>query len=138
MKLILGLDPGVATGVALWDIDKQQFHSIYTAKLVEALIQIDLLHRHGELIRVVFEDARLRRWFGVASVERLQGAGSIKRDCQIVDDWCQEIGVPFKAVSPQAKGAKMDAGQFERLSGWSQRTSQHGRDAAMLCLGMRG
>ena len=84
---------------------------------------------------VVFEDARLRKWFGSKGREALQGAGSIKRECQLWAEWLAAVGCSYRAVSPHSKGPKLDAAQFARLTGWPGRTNEHGRDAAMLVFG---
>jgi hypothetical protein len=81
---------------------------------------------------VTYEDARLRTWFGAKGREALQGAGSVKRDCGIWAELLGTLKIPYKAVSPQSKGRKLDAAQFAKLTGWTGRTNEHARDAAML------
>ena len=60
----------------------------------------------------------------------------VRRDSSIWEEFLSGlVGVPFKPVSPQSKGAKLNAQQFARLTGWTGRTSEHGRDAGMLVFG---
>ena len=94
----------------------------------------------GWLAYVVFEDARLRTHFGTQRGTKeddalKQGAGSIKRDCTIWEDFFEDLGIPFMAISPMQKGRKETAESFTRLTGWTARTSNHGRDAGMLVMG---
>lgn len=134
---VIGIDPGVHTGVALW-CPKQKALSVVTSmRIVDAMQLVASHHAAKTLAYVVMEDARLRKWFGTKGHEAKQGAGSIKRDCQIWVEWFVLIGCAYKSISPQSKGAKVDAAVFQRLTGWTARTNNHGRDAAMLVLGSK-
>lgn len=135
--LIVGIDPGVHTGLAVWDAAERRLHDVASHGIVEAMVRVEGIHRQGLLRMVVFEDARLRTWFGNKGREALQGAGSVKRDCQVWAEWLGHLGCPYKAVSPQSKGKKLDAPSFERLTKWDRRTNEHARDAAMLVWGMQ-
>ena len=93
--------------------------------------------RPAKWIEVRFEDARLRTWFANKGREALQGAGSIKRDCLLWETWLQSRGVPYKAIKPAAGATKWDAAKFQRITGWTKRTNEHARDAALLCFGVK-
>lgn len=134
--LIVGIDPGVHTGLAVWDAAEKRLHDVASHGIVEAMVRVEGIHRQGLLRMVVFEDARLRTWFGSKGREALQGAGSIRRESAIWAECLGHIGCPYKAVSPQSKGKKLNAAAFERLTGWTGRTNEHSRDAAMLVWGM--
>lgn len=130
---IVGVDPGVHTGLAIWSRTDRKLLDVQTTTITAAMTLVRMMHDFGSLHSVVFEDARLRSWFASKGREALQGAGSIKRDCSIWQEFLEGLeGVPFKPVSPQSKGAKLDAAQFAKLTGWTGRTSEHARDAAML------
>jgi hypothetical protein len=86
---------------------------------------------------VRFEDARQRKWFGNAGREQLQGAGSIKRDCAIWEDFLKDLGVDFEMVAPKNTVTKISKEYFKQLTGYKGVTSEHGRDAAMLVYGMK-
>ena len=137
--IIVGIDPGVHTGFAVWDVDSRRLQEVATMPIVQAMIRVQSFAFEPEhaLQMVVFEDARLRTWFGAKGREALQGAGSIKRDCQVWVEWFERLGCAYRAVSPKAKGPKLDAARFAKLTGWEGRTSEHARDAAMLVFGMR-
>lgn len=135
--LIVGIDPGVKTGFAVWSLAEWRLTTVETLGITQAMTLIRTMADVGSLHSVRFEDARLRTWFGARGREALQGAGSIKRDCAIWQEFLSGlVGVPFLPVSPQAKGRKLDATAFKRLTGWQGRTSEHGRDAAMLVWGL--
>lgn len=135
--MIVGLDPGVRTGFAVWSRAERRLTTVETLGITQAMTLIRTMADAEALHSVRFEDARLRTWFGARGREALQGAGSIKRDCSIWQEFLSGlVGVPFLPVSPQSKGAKLDAAAFKRLTGWQGRTSEHGRDAAMLVIGL--
>jgi hypothetical protein len=132
----IGIDPGVKTGFALWDSERNELMQVETMKIHNAMDAVMDYAKKGEVV-VRFEDARLRKWFGKAGREQLQGAGSVKRDCGIWEDFLTWHKIPYEAVSPMQKGAKWDDGVFRRLTKWEGRTSEHGRDAAKLVFGMK-
>ena len=135
--LIVGLDPGVKTGFAIWSRAEQRLTAVETLCITQAMTRIRAMADAETLHSVRFEDARLRSWFGAKGREALQGAGSVKRDCSIWQEFLSGlVGVPFLPVSPHGKGAKLDARAFAKLTGWQGRTSEHGRDAAMLVWGV--
>lgn len=135
-RVIVGIDPGVSTGFAVWNPHGRSYTEVTSLSAAEAMLRLQMMRANDAIKLVVFEDARLRTWFGTKGREALQGAGSIKRDCAILADWLGLIDLPFKAVSPKAKGAKVDAARFAKLTGWTGRTNEHARDAAMLVWGM--
>lgn len=130
----IGIDPGTHTGFAEWDDVSKEFVSVETLPIHQALFRVRDLHLTEEVM-VIFEDARLRRWYGNAGREQLQGAGSIKRDCTIWDDFLTQYGIPFRALPPSKGMTKWSAGYFAKVTGWKGRTSEHARDAAILVLG---
>lgn len=133
----IGIDTGVNTGLAimLWgDLTR-----VETTSITKAMALI-LQWCPSEETKIYIEDAR--KWNGYSknitdkkSKSKAQGAGSVKRDAQIWEDWCKENGYEYLLLSPAAKGAKVDAEKFEKITGWQGRTSQHARDAAMLVYG---
>lgn len=141
-KYIIGIDPGVNTGFCVWDMREGRIRSIASYKIHEAMDAVMIWHRSGELEGVIFEDARLRVWFGSqprggkSDIGRLQGAGSVKRDCQIWADFLAGSGIKCHAISPQGKGAKACAQDFARITGVTARINEHARDAGMLVFGL--
>lgn len=139
-NLMVGLDPGVNTGFAVWDRAKRRLTVVESLKLHEAMEHVRLMHVGGSLHSVTFEDARKREWFGARmspEMERakLQGVGSVKRDCAIWEDYLRALGVPYVAQAPGVGLTKWNADTFVRITKWAGRTNSHGRDAALLVFG---
>lgn len=131
--LCVGIDTGTNVGLAEWNCIARKLLSVRTMKLHRALELVDNLHKsNGDNLLVRFEDARLRKWYGNAGREKLQGAGSIKRDCVIWQEFLTDKGIRFEAVAPKNNMTKLTDERFKKLTGWLGRTSEHGRDAAML------
>ena len=144
MKYI-GIDTGVNTGFAVWDTEKQAFDRIECLKIHAAMkIVLNTILANPFIETVVrFEDARQRRWIPDThdirrEMGRRQGAGSVKRDCQIWEDFLSDNGVRFEMIAPKNNATKMNGDVFKNLTKWPKRTNSHGRDAAMLVFGEQG
>lgn len=127
---IIGIDPGVNTGIAVWDAVNRKLEAVGSMKIHEAL-EISSIYKHPKCFWRI-EDARKRKWFGNNSAAKQQGAGSIKRDCKIWEDFLIDIGVDFEMIHPIKAGTKHLSKTFKELTGWTERTNEHSRDAAML------
>ena len=131
---IIGIDPGVNTGFAVWGVHNQAFMEITTVQIHTAMqIILPYIAHKPALVRV--EDARLRKWYGNDNGDRTksQGAGSIKRDCSIWEDFLKDMGVYYEMVAPKDTMTKLTPETFRNMTGLNIRTSKHARDAAMLC-----
>ena len=137
MAVLVGIDTGRHTGFAVWDTEKRQLDFVDTIPIHEALLRI-WSQRHAN-VEVYFEDARQRKWYGTRTAKedrnKLQGAGSVKRDSTIWEDALKDWGIPFHAVAPKHNTTKMTPEYFLTVTGWKGRTSEHSRDAAMLVFG---
>lgn len=136
-NLAIGIDPGVNTGLAIWDIDEKRFTDIRTDSILTIIDRLknDYLSKDDISIVLVVEDARKRTYFGNTGRERLKGAGSVERDCKIWEEFCELYGVKLCLIHPKHNKTKLNAEQFTRITGYTGRTSVHARDAAMLVYG---
>ncbi len=140
--LYIGIDPGTTTGLALWP--KKDFGSLklMSGPLIEIYQKIlrhpfwvGHVHESKEIL-IRIEDARLRKWYGKQSSAKLQGAGSIKRDCAIWEEICNHHGWNYEMVHPIKGGTKWPAKIFNNITGYRGRSNEHERDAAMLVYGL--
>lgn len=134
LLVLVGIDTGTDTGIGLRIGNEVSVFSLKihkALKFIESLITEDRVH-----IRV--EDARKRKWFGNNSKAKKQGAGSIKRDAVIWEDFLNDLKeqsnglLTFEMIHPIKGGTKLSASQFKALTGITTRTNQHGRDAYMI------
>lgn len=141
MKLFIGIDTGTETGLAVWN--GSSFTEVRTTKIHAALKRVEELAEEnpGEVC-VVIEDANLRKWFPQEKSEseyrgKLMGAGSVKRDSTIWRDFCKDLGIQFTAVPPRPGMTKWNEDYWKHVTGWTGRTSEHARDAALLVFGRK-
>lgn len=137
MKLVIGIDPGVNTGVALYANGK--LLSLQTIEPID--IQDCIKRSYADLI--VFEDSRLQSAVWVPSKNKAvanniaRKIGQVDALCSLIEDTCNRWEIKFMRVSPKAKGGKMNAEDFNELTGWTHRSNQHERDAAMVAWQLR-
>lgn len=136
-RYIIGIDPGTNTGVAMWDRERKELKYSKSFKIHQAIEMVQGTFKNEKFDESDFffriEDARLRKWFGKSTKGKDQGAGSIKRDCSIWEDFMKDWGFNYEMVNPKYQTTKLSAEQFKNLTGWEGKTNEHGRDAAMLC-----
>lgn len=132
MSVIIGLDPGAHTGLAVFQNGSLvELATIKPASIYSALVQ-------WQPRRVVFEDSRLQghAWTThaarAAALKMARNIGEVDGYCRIIVDYCELLGIMAHGISPKSKGAKMDADSFRELTGWTGRTNQHERDATMV------
>lgn len=139
--IYIGIDPGVNTGMAVWDTETKSLRFVATLPILEAMSYVKTFR---EVIspdcHIIFEDARKRKYLprekNLSEYRgRLMGAGSIKRDCEIWEEFAKRIGVTYTAVPPRKGATKWGAYYFKKVTGWEGRTSNHARDAALLVFG---
>lgn len=134
-KILIGIDTGVNTGfaVAIDSGNGGDLQKVECLSITQAMANInELVTEHGkENIKLYIEDARLRTWF-TGGREKAQGVGSVKRDAQIWEEWCKEQDLNYIMIHPKANATKTKADVFKKRTGWSGRTNEHARDAAML------
>lgn len=143
--IYVGIDPGVNTGVAIWDTKKQRFKSIDTYNIIEALHTLSLEFAGGVVrdgiavfneasVHFIIEDARKRKGDAGLTDEKKQGAGSVKRDSKIWQEFCEYYNIPYTLAAPNGKLNKIahDRKMWEMQTGYKSRTSEHARCAAML------
>jgi hypothetical protein len=128
----IGIDCGVNTGFAVWSAKEVKFVKVASIPIHKALFEVKKAFDSGKNLKVYIEDARLRKWFGSRSNEKLQGAGSVKRDSKIWEDFCKDYQIPYELVNPKDNKTKLDAKQFKAYTRYEGVTNEHSRDASML------
>lgn len=130
---ILGIDPGQNTGIAILRGGALVELRTVSPADVEAVIALD----RQQL--VVFEDSRKNTFFprSKCTSQRVElhiarRVGEIDQLCREIERVCVLFGIPCIGVSPQRKGAKLNAERFAEITGWTKRCNQHERDAAMV------
>ncbi len=140
--IAIGVDPGVNTGVAVWDSGEFKLKIVQSMNIIEAM---DFVLTWSGACRfnktpmiVIVEDARKRKGrFTIADANEekygggvREGVGSVKRDSKIWEEFLTHHEIPFELRTPRV--TKRSPEEFARMTAWTERTSKHGRDAAMI------
>jgi hypothetical protein len=131
-SVVLGIDPGVNTGVATYRAGK-----LVALDTIEPH-QIERFIRAKAPARIVFEDSRLqshtwtRAATRAAAAKMARNVGQVDAWCTLITAVCAELGIPAQGISPAGKGAKLNADAFARVTGWTGKSNEHARDAAMV------
>ena len=133
--ILLAIDPGASTGMALFRDGK-----LVALRTVEPLALIETIKAVCP-DAIAIEDSRLQG----AIWHSGRGQAKLARDVGRIDGWCDLVESAatwlrcgFYPVSPQGKGTKVNAATFKQVTGWIGQTNQHERDAAMVGWPMRG
>lgn len=134
----IGIDPGTSTGISIWNCEEKKLVTVETLPIHWAMDRVLTIRNSGRTLFVRVEDAGQAVYGRNKETDRnrLQGAGSIKRDTSIWRDFLKDMGIDFEMVRPDKKKTKWDAETFRKITGWKDRTSNHGRDSALLVFGM--
>ena len=133
--VLIGIDTGKNTGFATYSPISRRLLSVETLQIHQAMERVLAISQKFK-IKVRFEDARLRKYLKDKDPGAIQGAGSIKRDATIWEDFLIDKGIDYECVSPDDNKTKITPETFTKMTGWTGRTSNHARDAAMLVTGL--
>lgn len=143
MKVFIGIDPGVSCGFALYK-PATGYLWLETFTFWE-LIQQLTSHVFNEPRPVVYiEDPRGNKpvFFRGLTIKKnnrvAQNVGSNKRDAALIIEWCRDHGFEVVTVTPNSRSlTKLTAEQFNKMTGYEGRSSQHARDAACIVWGLK-
>jgi hypothetical protein len=143
--LLIGIDPGTVTGLGVWDATARKLQAVLSMD-AQFLAQSWVLEQRtqaesaGQIILVILEDARkaktgrFGKHFGNTKV--LQGVGAVKRESKLWEQWLVHHRIPYASFPPRPSLTKWPADYFRSLTGWTERTNNHARDAACLVFGI--
>lgn len=135
--LSIGIDPGKNTGFAIYSLQEKKLVRVETVTFWRAYGQV-LLHPIEQISRVVIEVPDNKHvWHkdavGIRAIQRQAvNVGSVLREAELLAEGLERAGYPVVRTNPRGKVKVED---FERLTGWTGRSNQHSRDAALLCYG---
>ncbi len=129
---IIGIDPGVKTGIAVWDRSKKYLTKMATLDIDKAWQLVQDYYSKDRSI-ILIENPNLRTYYGKNPFQKMQGAGSIKRDWSVWQKRLKDAGMDYIPVAPQDF---QSIDNHEVFCKWVNqhfsRTSVHSRDAAMM------
>jgi len=132
MRILLGIDPGRNTGMAV--IKDGKLDALGT------ICPLDLMAWLTDVSpdRVIFEDSRLTSHLFTTNRNQAvaksmaRKVGQVDMVCNLIVEACDRLGIPAHGISPKGKGAKLNAAQFKAATGWEGPSNEHGRDSCMV------
>jgi hypothetical protein len=139
----IGIDPGVKNGFAVWDTEKQQFISITTIcfwEAIETVFNYAKYKGYKNLIVFIEDSAgnkpifqKLKTSNELCQNKISQNVGSNKAYCNLMKQYFERHEIKYIATVPKKKNyVKNNPELFKKITGYTKRTSEHSRDAAML------
>lgn len=126
----IGIDPGVNTGIAIYDCSKKQLIECYSSDFWNA---VNVLKSYTNACVFVEMPGTKAVWHTAAKSQAAKNrtavnVGSVLREAELII----ELAIKLHDVIICEPSRKIDAQLFEKITGWEQKTNQHSRDAAML------
>jgi hypothetical protein len=137
-RYVVGIDPGVKTGVASFDSRLEALAELFTSDFWGVVDHVMRVYAPNDAV-IVIENPKLNRpvfrergHFDKPNVreEMAQRVGANKRDATLLIERFEALGFEVQQVRPSRR--KWTAEDLLRETRWSGRSSQHARDAAAL------
>ena len=133
--LVIGIDPGKDTGYAVYSIVEGKLTTVTSTDFWDAFIAVEELgpERVAEVVVEVPDNKHV--WHGAAANAKANqrmglNVGMAIREGELLAEGFRRRGYNVRTVHPRGK---VDTKKFNAFTGWTGRTNQHARDAALLC-----
>lgn len=136
-EVVVGIDPGKSTGFAVYSVDWERLIVLETLDFWGAYDRAMGFVRTVPTMVIIEVPNSKHVWHKGAASERAlqrQGAnvGSVVREAELLAEGLARENCIVKRVQPRKK---VNAKDFATITGWTNRSNQHERDAAMMCFG---
>lgn len=128
--IVIGIDPGIKTGYAVKT--SKGIEIAKTLTIWELFEELTLAQDHLVNYRVIVEDARKRKWYGMNAEAKREGAGWIKTLCGQIEAYLLKHEIPHKMIHPIKGGTKLTPAMVKKVTGFQEKTNEHTRDAIMI------
>ena len=134
-SVVIGIDPGTNTGITVYDCEKKEYIICETMLITNAVMIVEKIISTRSPVLITVEDARAIS----GDPSKKLGAGSIRRDCSIWEDYLNEKssiasnGVFYRFVKPLKNPyLKMEPTKWLAFSKYKGKRlpSEHARDSA--------
>jgi hypothetical protein len=140
-KTAIGIDPD--KGIAVWDVRARRLLRVSTTTFWDIIEILRQAQMWDGGVEVHIEAPYMNKPTWITSASRYtqdkvsQNVGANKMKALLLVEFCRRMNIVCFERKPTAKSfTKMSAEQFAKITGWTDRTSDHGRDAAMLVFGI--
>lgn len=146
----IGIDPGVKSGLAIWDAKLGRITFLKSVSFFEALHKLLIFSeeckKENHHFAVIIENpkgisgmyGRHDKYVGNVRTTIAQSVGSNKRDSALIFEFCQLHSFPCYLITPGKHSlTKLSAEEFRSRFKWEGAGDQHARDAAGLVIGYK-
>ncbi len=137
--IVIGIDPGKTTAIAVYDKENKKITSVSESDFWGCYRWLDqgIKDSQGYSLNtvecIVIEVPRTKtNWHKKGCDITSANVGGIYREAELLADGIGRLG--FKVIRQHPQG-KYTHKQVVKLTGWTERTNEHKRDAIMLCFG---
>jgi len=143
-RFVIGIDP--AKGFAVYDRKTKKLENLITTDFWGIIRNIDDYLSTGKLAHVYVEDPSQNKNIWIANKNSIRtdearkmmkiarNVGENARSGLLIIQYCDINQIPNTPMKPTKNSmTKLNAEMFYRITGWKKRSSEHSRDAAMLC-----
>lgn len=136
--LVIAIDPGVKTGLAVYDLHENKLSMLETTDFWGAYDWVVENTSPHQVSKVIIERPNSKTvWHKKAmtrgAIERTSvNVGAVIREADLMIVRMKSLGYKVVRVHPSGK---IDADQFAKITGWTGRTNEHMRDAGMMAWG---
>jgi hypothetical protein len=135
MSLVIGIEPGVNMGIAVYIDGKLSKIDTMTVLGVICWLPGQL----SEKTLIVIEDSRLQSYMftgakdnRASALKQARNLGSVDGICTLIEEICATRKNDLICISPKSKGKKLNRAELEQKTGWVKPSNQHCRDAAVV------
>ena len=137
----IGVDPGEKNGWAIFDKENNKLKEMGTMNFWELIEAIDAINFNNSILIVIEDSSQNSPTFSkhyrkkslLVRDKISQNVGENKRTAKLLIEYCQRNNIPYRAVKPTKNSlTKVSKEWFNKQTGWTGRSSEHARDAALL------
>jgi hypothetical protein len=132
IRYAIGIDPGMNNGFAIYDRQLAQITHCTCLPLHVLFDTLKSWQKNG--IEVFIENPNTWISFGSKkkSDARLQGAGAVKQTYRHIVEFLDDYEIAYTPTKLQGNLKKVSRDYFAKITGYTDKTNEHGRDAAMI------
>jgi hypothetical protein len=139
MKIRIGIDPPKGVAVAENGVIKKVITLHDMDEMFTYLIGVKALYASRDIAAIIERPYGIGTRRGKSLPVNVQkrisaNIGMVMAEAKAIMSFCKAIGFPAEFRYPNKKYTKMNSELFARLTGYADRCSEHGRDAAMLAM----
>lgn len=146
-KFTIGIDPGVTTGIAVYNRELKKIVNIKTTDFWGCLDYIRRATTPGNALIMIEAPNKTAMYArqedkvkGARYGNRMQSnAASNAREAELLADGLEKEGFEVRRVKPTRRNfekAGDDVRHIQKTTGFMEKTNAHTRDAIMLCYGI--